>query len=91
MISVVMISTLNREARIILNKSKKPMTAKQIYNEIIKRGNLKLKTRTPIASLISMIYTDIKNNGNESIFTKVEKISNGGKIEKYYTINKSKK
>jgi DNA-directed RNA polymerase delta subunit len=81
-----MATTLNGEARIILTKAKKPMTAKQIYKEIQKRGNLKLRTETPVASLNSELYKDMKRKGNQSIFTKIEKISNEGKLEKYYSI-----
>jgi len=40
-----MATTLNGEAKIILSKTKKPMTAKQIYKEVIKRGNLRLITK----------------------------------------------
>jgi hypothetical protein len=63
------------------------MTAKQIYKEIKKRGNLKLITKTPIASLSSELYRDIKKNGVQSCFVKIEKISDKGKFEKYYSIN----
>ena len=81
-----MATTLNGEAKIILSKTKKPMTAKQIYKEVIKRGNLMLITETPIASLSSSIYKDIKKNGRKSIFIKCSKLSDKGNYETLYSL-----
>jgi DNA-directed RNA polymerase delta subunit len=79
--------SLHEETRIILAKYKKPMTAKEIYGEIKKRGNISLRTATPVASLSSALYKDIKKKGKASKFIKIEKI-NLGKLEKYYSLNK---
>ncbi len=85
-----MAMTLNEETRIILRKFKIPMTAKEIYKEIKKRGHIQLRTATPIASLNSGLYRDIKNKGNKSDFIKIEKMSKIGKYVRYYAINKAK-
>lgn len=77
--------TLLEEAEIILKKSKKPMTAKQIYTEIEKRGKITLKTKTPVSSLSSRLYLDISNNKN-SKFSVQEKLSSVYKKEKYYSL-----
>lgn len=81
-------TTILKEAKIILRKKKKPMTSKQIYSEVIKRGKLKLNTLTPIASLNSRIYLDIKEKGNKSDFINIKKISNERKIKNYHSLNK---
>jgi len=77
--------TLLEEAKIILKKSKKSMTAKQISSEIEKRGKIILRTKTPVSSLSARLYLDITNNKNTK-FTVKEKLSNVYRKEKYYSL-----
>ncbi|MGY4884446.1 MAG: winged helix-turn-helix domain-containing protein [Nanobdellota archaeon] len=83
-----MVTTLKREAIIILKKTKIPMTSKQILQEIIKRNKIKLKSSTPVSSLASVIYTDIKENGGNSPFIITEKLNENLKKERHYSIKK---
>lgn len=78
--------TLLREAEIILKKNKKSMTAKQIYNEIIKRGNITFKSTTPVSSLSSRLYLEIIKNKNQSKFIKEDKLSSIYKRERHYSL-----
>ena len=86
-----MVTTYKREIRIILRKSKKPMTCGEILKEIYKRGKLKIRTKTPNASLSSIILTDIKEKGNKSSFIKIQKLDKFFKAKSYYSFNPSVK
>ena len=78
--------TLLREAEIILKKKKKPMTTKQIWSEIEKRGKIALKTATPISSLGAKLYLDITKNKEKSKFIMENKLSSVYKKHRYYSI-----
>lgn len=69
--------TYYEAAKIVLEKSESPMRLDEIWNkakdfgfdkEIAKKLNGKM-SETPVASLGVKIYTDIKYNPNETIFT----------------------
>ena len=79
--------TLLREAEIILRKYKKPMTARQIYSYIEKRGKITFKSKTPVSSLSSRLYLDLSKNKDKSKFRVEEKLSSVYKTEKYYSLN----
>jgi len=78
--------TLLREAEIILKKNKKPMTAKQIYSEIIKRGKITFRTATPVSSLSSKLYLEMVKHKDKSKFIKEDKLSSVYKIERHYSL-----
>lgn len=66
-----MITTLMDEIKRVLKKSKKPMTAKQITEEIKKRKNYKFFGKTPISSVCARIITDIKKKEEKSFFIRL--------------------
>lgn len=68
-----MIRTLHQEIKIVLKNSKKPMTTKQIVEEIRRRGYYQFRGKTPNASVCARIITEIKDKGEDSIFEKVER------------------
>jgi len=61
----------------ILKKEKKPLSAKDITQVALKEGLITSQGETPDASLGSIIYTDIKQKGEESLFAKVKRGSFG--------------
>lgn len=65
-----MITTFKLEIIRILKKAKKPMTPKEITKELLRRGNIKPRSRTPQASVSARIIEEIKDNGENSIFVK---------------------
>lgn len=68
-----MITTMQEEIKRVLKKSKVPMASKEIVKEINKRGNYQFRGKTPNASVCARIITDIKKNGEKSIYKKTEK------------------
>ena len=58
----------------VLQKAKKPMSVKDIYERVIDAGLWEPKAgATPIASLGAKLYLEIKNKGNESRFVKADR------------------
>ncbi len=55
----------------ILKGAGKPLHAKEIAERIIAAGLWQSEGKTPGASVSARLYTDIKNNGNKSVFVKV--------------------
>ena len=70
---IFMITTMQEEIKRVLKKSKIPLTSKQIAEEIKKRGHYKFRGATPNSSVCARIITDIKRNGEKSIYKKTEK------------------
>jgi hypothetical protein len=66
-----MVTYIKKEVIKILKDNKKPMTCRQMYKVVLKRGKLKLRSSTPIASISSTIITNIKEKGDQSDFIKV--------------------
>jgi repressor of nif and glnA expression len=68
-----MFATFTSEAIIILKKAKRPMTAKEISNEITLRGKLKTRSVHPEATLSARILEDVRKNGIKSPFIRTPK------------------
>lgn len=56
----------------ILNKSKEPLSAKEITISIISKGLWKTNGKTPERTVGAQLYVDIKKKGNNSRFVKAE-------------------
>lgn len=57
----------------VLRREKKPLSTKEITKISIKEGLITSKGKTPIATMGAVIYTDIKQKGEKSLFVKVKR------------------
>ena len=61
------------EIRIILKKGKRPMTSREITDELIGRRNIIPRSRTPGATVSARIVEEIKFKKEKSLFKKTPK------------------
>ena len=61
----------------VLRSSTKPLTPKEIYSEIKKRGIWQTNGKTPWQTISAQIYTDLKKNGGSSEFIKASPLEFG--------------
>ncbi|MEO9277369.1 MAG: winged helix-turn-helix domain-containing protein [Nitrososphaera sp.] len=64
-------SNFKEAAIVVLKKSSKPLTSKEIVSEAIEQGLIVTQGLTPHASLNSLIIRDIQKKGERSAFLKV--------------------
>lgn len=57
----------------VLKEKNKPLSFHEITSIALKKGYLKTVGRTPERSMGAQLYTDIKNNGNKSLFVQLGK------------------
>jgi len=58
-------------ARLVLKEAGSPLHTKDIAIKIIEEGLWASKGKTPMATVSACLYSDIKKNGNKSLFVKV--------------------
>lgn len=68
-----MVVTYKLEIIRILKKSRKPMSTKEISEEMLKRRNIKPRGKTPKATISARLIEEIKNKGIKSAFVKTPK------------------
>lgn len=64
---------LLKAAYSVLKKNRIPMSAADIYRIVTKKGLWSTSGKTPAATLAAALYVDLKRNGGQSLFVKVDK------------------
>lgn len=65
-------TTFRLETIKILKRNKRPMQCIDITKEILKGGNVRIKSITPNASLYTILTGEIKKKGIKSAFVRTE-------------------